>query len=928
MPAPFPHRPARLLCLGLALWSATALATDAPSARFRVYSHLLAPEEHPDYLRRPVRPPTWSTFKNQTQFTCLRGFEVQDDQIVRFTEELDKFTRTHHLGAVIWPSYPILFAKNLGDLAREIHQRDLFLFDIWGYVPGSGPGGYWQQFAPPPEVFTLLEQTLGGRWLGTDIGEQDGRYVGGYANQMTPASANHLEQYLNFQRHFERMGDDLGHKHATLVSLNFGHYLIKEGTYTLIGAETAQALPNNQVYYAFIRGAGKQYGVPWFGNASIFNRWGFKTYGTSGKSDGYEHGPSKGTSLSLMKRLLYSHILYNSMAAGFENGWFEGDRLSPIGQIQQAAQEWVNEHRQPGVMHTPVALMVDFFSGWSFPRHLYTDHAYRVWGNLPYDEGDYFTDAILDLVYPGYERASYYRDETGFMTPTPYGDIVDCLLSDAPSWLLERYPVVIVTGRLTPSRETAAKLRTYAEQGGRLAITRENLRNLRRFIDLETATGTVPLGRGWVTILDPGYGVVMQSSPPKIPAAGTLIDQPLPKPYSLPVPVREALHQLLTSQALFQADPRLSLITCRKAPGLYTLGVANNEWHELPLNLTSRCGPITSIRELTLDRSEVSAQGFLPESVTGAKLGTNSDKTIAGGEIRLFSVTVEEQGVETMVHRTPPRAPKGRLLPLRRVDGIKEAILARPTFFQHFDGVVLDWRYAADRHLSALRRESRWLKRQGVRLVVDASSGINLYPTLRLVNNHPTEFAASLATLRDLLQKMEALGATDLLFSLHRHPENNFTDTQTQAGFEDTLRTLAADAARHSITLHLRQTFGKPPWDLGALIALAEQVGSDHLKVAPALSLLGRPLSNEEHDRLRGKVGFFLVSGRRVDIAGRLWDAHAPWADQAEASTAARWIAALDKTPIIFDLAVSDPDSEYLQCTLWTQALQDPAERP
>jgi hypothetical protein len=60
---------------------------------------------------------------------------------------------------------------------------------------------------------------------------------------------------------------------------------LKEGARTLIGAETAQALPNNQVYYAFIRGAGKQYGVPWFGNASIFNRWGFKTYGSSGSSE-------------------------------------------------------------------------------------------------------------------------------------------------------------------------------------------------------------------------------------------------------------------------------------------------------------------------------------------------------------------------------------------------------------------------------------------------------------------------------------------------------------------------------------------------------------------------------------------------------------------------------------------------------------------
>jgi hypothetical protein len=184
----------------------------------RVYSHLLDPRENPDDDRRAVKPPGWETFKNRTPLTCLRGFDVQNDRIVGYAEQIEKFTRAHELGDVIWPSYPILFAKNLGGLANEIKRRDLYRFDIWGYVPGSGPGGYWQQFQPPAEAFVTLETILGERWLGTDIGEQDGRYIGGYASQMTPASAGRLDQYLNFQCHFERMSDDLGHKHAMPVS--------------------------------------------------------------------------------------------------------------------------------------------------------------------------------------------------------------------------------------------------------------------------------------------------------------------------------------------------------------------------------------------------------------------------------------------------------------------------------------------------------------------------------------------------------------------------------------------------------------------------------------------------------------------------------------------------------------------------------------
>ena len=49
--------------------------------------------------------------------------------------------------------------------------------------------------------------------------------------------------------------------------------------------------------------------------------------------------------------------------------------------------------------------MTDFFSGWSFPRHLYSRQAYKVWGNLPYELPDYQTDAMLDILYPGYQDA-------------------------------------------------------------------------------------------------------------------------------------------------------------------------------------------------------------------------------------------------------------------------------------------------------------------------------------------------------------------------------------------------------------------------------------------------------------------------------------------------------------------------------------------
>ena len=789
----------------------------------RVYSHLLAPAEHPDYTRRAVKPPGWGVFDHQTQFTALRGFQVDNGEITDLQKALDLYTVTNDLGRVVWPSYPILFANNLEALADEIKRRNLFLFDVWGFVPGSGPGGYWQQFKPPTNVFTMLEGKLGDRWLGTDIGEQDGRYVGGYANQMTPNSPHRFDQYLNFQRHFERMGDDLGNRHATLVSLNFGHYLLREGTYTLIGAETAQGLPNAQVYYSFIRGAGKQYGVPWFGNVSVYNRWGFKSYAAGGET--------AGTSLSLMKRLMYSHILYNCVAVGFESGWFYPDnRLSPIGRIQQSAQRWVRKLGQPGVQHTPVALLLDFDAGWTVPRHLYSGAIYRVWGNLPYDSRDYLTDGILNLIYPGYADSSYFHNETGFSTATPYGDIADCLLSDAPRWLLNRYGVVVVTGK-SRDRELHDKLATYVAGGGHLVVVGEKW--------------IAESGKGRVTVV-PGTGLASEAPGP----VHTGEDQHLESPRPLAAATRETLDRVFKEQRLFEVDARLGLITCRQRAGEYTLGILNNSWAELPLQIKSLCGPLESVQELPLDTAERAETGFVPAGSERVPLGTNTASTIAGGDIRIFAVRVNETGVAEVSHRAPGPRPKGVVLSLRDARSIKEEILRRPTFFQHFDGVMVDWRYLHEREKDALAREAGWIKRQGLVVMADLSAGINLYPDLRLLDNVHADYEASMAAIADVMAKMQIIGARQLLLSLHRLPENNYEGGWE--GFAPALKRLAVEAAGHGITLYLRGAPGKSPPDL---LPMLTRVGAANLKIAAP--------SGGVDDKTKPAVGIWLASSPR-----------------------------------------------------------------
>jgi hypothetical protein len=129
-----------------------------------------------------------------------------------------------------------------------------------------------------------------------------------------------------------------------------------------------------------------------------------------------------------MKRLMYSQLLYNSVLVGFESGFLTcghapdaagactGETLSPIGLMQQAAGKWLRQSGKPGPMLSPYALMTDFFAGWAFPRRDPSFPVYRVWGNVPYGAGDYLTDGVLNMLYPGYQDSSFFQDERGFLT--------------------------------------------------------------------------------------------------------------------------------------------------------------------------------------------------------------------------------------------------------------------------------------------------------------------------------------------------------------------------------------------------------------------------------------------------------------------------------------------------------------------------------
>ena len=119
---------------------------------------------------------------------------------------------------------------------------------------------------------------------------------------------------------------------------------------------------------------------------------------------------------------------------------------------------------------------------------------YRSWGVIPNENSDFFTAGVLNMTYPGWADAEYFQDERGYLTPTPYGDIVDVLLSDAPQWLLNRYHMLVVTTPIRTMRaETRTKLETFIRAGGVAVVTAEMVESMGGIFGITASGDTASL---------------------------------------------------------------------------------------------------------------------------------------------------------------------------------------------------------------------------------------------------------------------------------------------------------------------------------------------------------------------------------------------------------------------------------------------------
>lgn len=913
----------------MALTSIPAVALSL--AAVAVYPHPFSPEENPDYGRHAAKPPSRTVFGEGYGFTTFRHLNKES-----FRRNVDLFTVSNDMGNVVWPDWGCLFDKNLPTFVREIKARGLVLFDPWGYVPSNDDGnhGFWRQFHLPTETLSMLERELGERWTGMDNGEQDWRYFSAFNWRFDPnPGEDRFRHYLNFRRHFGHLENELGNRLTALVGSFQTHALLREGVYTMVGAETSQMYPNAQLFYSYIRGAGKQFGVPWFGNVSIFNRFGWKDVGQTNlsvKAEGHMAGRAdKGTSLALMKKLTYAQMFYNCWLGGFEGGCFFRDgTITPIGILQREARRWSKENGEPGTMCAPVAIMTDVFSGWNAPRTATWPTGwrnFRTWGLLPFGPGDYLTHGVWDLLYPGYADSSFFHDERGYIAPTPFGDIADGVLSDAPGWLLRQYAVVVLAGRIAASAETADVLRDYVRGGGHLVLTRGNERTL--FPD-----GFGVRGGGRVTLVPSEWGV--EETPQCALPIKVSVDQPLPNPHPLTAETRRILTDVFAGVRLFgtgaePVDEGLATITCRRGDGEYTLCVQNSTWEQRPLALTSFVGPIESIRELPTDVSERTAIGFLPWSISNVVIGADSPTTIAAGATRLFRVKVAEgNAVKVLPREKPPANPVGRTLAMNGPGTIREFILRRPTFFRHWDGVKVSASYLLRNERAVLKEEGDWCRRQGLHVMVDFTDLTNGFDGMRLLATDEDEAKRTTAMLDDVLAKAPLLGAKECILALHPSCCNGRRELlkENAADMEKTYRQVAAKIAAAGLTAHLRMSSDRLTPDFAKEAAWVAKAGTEAVRptvsVAAMMAMEKVDVAKKLSAAAACPEGLWLLAATGRDAAnGTVWTFSDTLAANGAEVRPYLELAVRKNARVVFEAAYGSPDDEYLDARLFESIL-------
>ncbi|OQA82359.1 MAG: hypothetical protein BWY31_03235 [Lentisphaerae bacterium ADurb.Bin242] len=261
------------------------------------------------------------------------------------------------------------------------------------------------------------------------------------------------------------------------------HYALEWGCADYYFIETTCAgYQRHQVQMYFIRGAARQYGIPWgwYIAVGMWGKTGYNDPDYIGKWSVGNAGGKGGISQSLNLRDRYL-AWFAGATSVFNEVWpyaYCEDKnkdgvwgLSPHGEAMKDWYAFTRKYPDRGVSYAPVAL------GLQYDHMTSPINGCKIFGILPQERGDLMSEALLRTIVP-YKFG--LGDQEWALSETPYGDIYDVILPNPPSGpvkmdVLKNYRVLFLSGQFNPDKAFAGRLMEYVRNGGTLAINTKQL---------------------------------------------------------------------------------------------------------------------------------------------------------------------------------------------------------------------------------------------------------------------------------------------------------------------------------------------------------------------------------------------------------------------------------------------------------------------
>ena len=254
-------------------------------------------------------------------------------------------------------------------------------------------------------------------------------------------------------------------------------------------AETTNTSSGNSEYRwdvsgMFVRGAARQFGLPWcWYEANFFNGPAKDGSWMNNSVSGYRFlrgnaRPEGGTSESARRRCW--HYAYLNGANAVEPESWSGQFFTtntPSGKAELSGRgrnfsdfhDFTAAHPGRGVTYAPVAILVPFAQG-------YSAHGGAPWLRCEMTPGDYALDALFFTIAPGWERKKGLKEgvQDGNLHNSRFAMMYDVLVPDSPQpkedfeAALFAYPAAILVGDYPDPSLFEDVLDAYERAGGRL----------------------------------------------------------------------------------------------------------------------------------------------------------------------------------------------------------------------------------------------------------------------------------------------------------------------------------------------------------------------------------------------------------------------------------------------------------------------------